>query len=323
MKSLKAALQLDPHLCPFPQSYLPSFLSFCPLLQVLPDNDPCVRHWHKNSYQFCFWVKTHRSSNLLKVTQWWSGRAVFEGLSCTLTEKGLLNETRGMGLRKSTPGSGQAHPTASCWPPSVQGSHPLSTLTAAGSWWSVGLRWPACLVLFLVPFYSCGRMFQPESAWTASTLSALGMAVERGSLVFLHPLFNPWFWHECSALLPLRLSLFCFLIAFSSFKNFTLAYQKLWLSKVLFLIWDQELILEAEKLNTDSFSLCFNWLPSHSSSVGAIQGTEEKKSRHLYFQLLSCHSVWNMSHKARRIFHIRYVFFVFFFKFFCVKLLFI
>lgn len=151
MKSLKAVLQLHPHLCPFPQSYLPSFLSFCPLLQVFPDNDPCVRHWHKSSYHFCFWVKTHRSSNLLKVTQWWSGRAVFEGLPCTLTEKGLLNEARGMGLRNSPPlEMGRPIPPPAAGRPQCGAltSFPLSLLLDPdGLWASAGLHalspsWP-------------------------------------------------------------------------------------------------------------------------------------------------------------------------------------
>lgn len=117
--------------------------------------------------------------------------------------------------------------------------------------------------------------------------------------VELHLLCPPWGWEwsvgvwSSSILFSILLlapmlcppfsksSSFCFLIAFSSLKSLPLAYQKLWLSRVLFLMWDQELILEAKQLNTDSFSLGFNCSPSPSGSLGAVRGREEKQSTDL------------------------------------------
>lgn len=77
---------------------------------------------------------------------------------------------------------------------------------------------------------------------------------------------------------------FLFLIAFSSLKSLPLAYQKLWLSKVLFLIWDQELILEAKKPGTltISFSLCFNF--SFSFRVWGSCARKRRKAQTFVFQ---------------------------------------
>lgn len=70
---------------------------------------------------------------------------------------------------------------------------------------------------------------------------------------------------------------FWFLIAFSSLNNLRLAFQKLWLSEVLFLSWDPELILEVETEHCPH---------SPSGSVGAVQAEEEKKSMGIC--VLSC-----------------------------------
>lgn len=170
-----------------------------------------------------------------------------------------------------------------------------SSLAAVGLGWSWGLGWPAQLVPFQASFYSYGWNVPVfEKGWTASTLSSMGVRVERGSLVFLYPLFNPFL-----APMPCppfsKASSFCFLIAFSSLKSLPLAYQKLWLSRVLFLMWDQELILEAKQLNTDYYFLSgFQLFPFSFRFSGSCTRTRRKaKHRPLYFKKLSCHGIWN------------------------------
>lgn len=109
----------------------------------------------------------------------------------------------------------------------------------------------------LVPFPGCLGLF-----W---------LSVPALSLVELHLLclcwgsvgvwsFSTFFSTSCLARLlgPLSSKAFSFwfLIAFSSLNNLPLAFQKRWLSKVLFLIWDQELILEVRIEHRPFLSLC-------------------------------------------------------------------
>lgn len=151
-----------------------------------------------------------------------------------------------------------------------------------------------------------------ESTWTTSTVSGLGVGIERGSLVFFHPLFNPLFWHKCSALFSSQAFPFCFSRVFSSLKNLPLAYQKLWLPKVLFLIWDQELILEVKKLNTDYFFHSMFQLSSFSFRFcGNWTKKREKKSTGIC--MLSCHSIYRMLHRSRLIVHMQHSYLFLFF----------
>lgn len=159
-----------------------------------------------------------------------------------------------------------------------------SSLTAAGLGWFWGLGWPAQLVPFQASFYSCAGMFQssrkvelhllcPPWGWEWS------VGVWSSSILFSIPLLAQMLCPPFS-----KASSFCFLIAFSSLKSLPLAYQKLWLSKVLFLIWDQELILEAKKLNTDYFFLSVSQLFPFSFRFCGSCARKRRKALTVVFQ---------------------------------------
>lgn len=175
----------------------------------------------------------------------WSGKPSFNRHIVAPTAKGLLNEAGGLGLSDSPATRVQLvwdHPT---WREELLAgsSHQPSMLTAAEPWCSAGLGWsPSTPVVECSSLSLLARQLlcQPGvgGGWSVGVWSC---SILFSTLVLARMLCPP-------SSKPFS---FCFLIAFSSLTNLPLAYQKLWLSKVLFLIWDQELILEVKILNTD------------------------------------------------------------------------
>lgn len=135
----------------------------------------------------------------------------------------------------------------------------------AGTQWSSDLGSVCSVCLLPVPL----QLFQLNVSPPVS-LDLLGSVCCGGAWESDHLLsaFQPLVLAQMLCPLSSKAFSFWFSKAFSSLKSLPLAFQKLWLSKVLFQIWDQGLVLEVR--TEHCFFLCFKSSHSPSGSVGAL-----------------------------------------------------